>query len=151
MSTPRTRRTLWTVRPYLRQCTPPAFSATLPPIVQAICELGSGAKYSPYGAAASVIARLRTPGCTTAVREIGSIVRMRLNFARDNRYTRGVAQRQHRGDLRLGLGQHDCGGPLAIQREPVALVRPRLLVGREQRGRRHNRRQLVVDDGVEHR
>jgi len=29
--------------PYLRQCTPPEFSATLPPIVQAICEEGSGA------------------------------------------------------------------------------------------------------------
>ena len=43
MSTPRTRRTLCTVRPYLRQCTPPAFSATLPPIVHAICDDGSGA------------------------------------------------------------------------------------------------------------
>ena len=29
--------------PYLRQCTPPEFSATLPPMVQAICEDGSGA------------------------------------------------------------------------------------------------------------
>jgi hypothetical protein len=35
---------LLVVRPYLRQCTPPEFSATLPPIVQAIwLELGSGA------------------------------------------------------------------------------------------------------------
>ena len=34
---------LCTVRPYLRQCTPPAFSATLPPMEQAICEEGSGA------------------------------------------------------------------------------------------------------------
>ncbi|MNO04266.1 hypothetical protein D3C81_2252470 [compost metagenome] len=34
---------LCTVRPYFRQCTPPAFSATLPPIEQAICEEGSGA------------------------------------------------------------------------------------------------------------
>ena len=32
-----------TVRPYLRQCTPPEFSATLPPMVQAICDDGSGA------------------------------------------------------------------------------------------------------------
>jgi hypothetical protein len=29
--------------PYFRQCTPPEFSAILPPIVQAICEEGSGA------------------------------------------------------------------------------------------------------------
>ena len=35
--------TLLVVSPYLRQCTPPEFSATLPPIVQAICEDGSGA------------------------------------------------------------------------------------------------------------
>ncbi len=36
-------RMLCTVRPYFRQCTPPAFSATLPPIEQASCEDGSGA------------------------------------------------------------------------------------------------------------
>ena len=35
--------TLLVVRPYFRQCTPPEFSATLPPMVQAICEDGSGA------------------------------------------------------------------------------------------------------------
>jgi hypothetical protein len=35
--------TLCSVNPYLRQCTPPAFSATLPPMVQAIWLLGSGA------------------------------------------------------------------------------------------------------------
>ena len=41
---PRARvRTLCTVRPYFRQCTPPAFSATLPPIEHAICDDGSGA------------------------------------------------------------------------------------------------------------
>ena len=40
---PRTCSTLCTVRPYLRQCTPPEFSATLPPMVQAIWLLGSGA------------------------------------------------------------------------------------------------------------
>jgi len=41
--TARTRSTLCTVRPYFTQCTPPEFSATLPPIEQAICEDGSGA------------------------------------------------------------------------------------------------------------
>ena len=40
---PRTFSTLCSVRPYLRQCTPPEFSATLPPMVQAIWLLGSGA------------------------------------------------------------------------------------------------------------
>ena len=40
---PRTRSTLCKVRPYLRQWTPPEFSATLPPIVHAIWLDGSGA------------------------------------------------------------------------------------------------------------
>ena len=40
---PRTRITLCRVRPYFRQCTPPEFSATLPPMVQAIWLEGSGA------------------------------------------------------------------------------------------------------------
>jgi hypothetical protein len=30
------------VKPYLKQCAPPEFSATLPPIVQTICDDGSG-------------------------------------------------------------------------------------------------------------
>ena len=34
---------LLVVSPYFRQCTPPEFSAILPPIEQAICEEGSGA------------------------------------------------------------------------------------------------------------
>ena len=36
MVTMRMRKTFCPVNPYLRQCTPPEFSATLPPIVQAI-------------------------------------------------------------------------------------------------------------------
>ena len=40
---PRTFSTLCSVRPYFRQCTPPEFSATLPPIVHAIWLDGSGA------------------------------------------------------------------------------------------------------------
>ena len=55
-------RILCTVKPYLRQCTPPEFSATLPPMVQAICDEGSGAKYIPYASAAWDMAKLRTPG-----------------------------------------------------------------------------------------
>ena len=34
---------LLVVRPYFRQWMPPEFSATLPPIEQAICDDGSGA------------------------------------------------------------------------------------------------------------
>ena len=36
-------KTLWTVNPYLRQWTPPEFSAIFPPIEQAIWDDGSGA------------------------------------------------------------------------------------------------------------
>ena len=43
MVKPRTRNTLCRVKPYFRQCTPPEFSATLPPMVQAIWLDGSGA------------------------------------------------------------------------------------------------------------
>ncbi len=43
MVKPSTCNTLCSVRPYFRQCTPPEFSATLPPMVQAIWLLGSGA------------------------------------------------------------------------------------------------------------
>ena len=38
-----TPSTLFVVKPYFKQCTPPEFSATLPPIVQAIWLEGSGA------------------------------------------------------------------------------------------------------------
>jgi hypothetical protein len=43
ISTISTPSTLLVVSPYFRQCTPPEFSATLPPMVQAIWLEGSGA------------------------------------------------------------------------------------------------------------
>ncbi len=43
MVTSSTPSTLLVVRPYFRQCTPPEFSAMLPPMVQAIWLEGSGA------------------------------------------------------------------------------------------------------------
>ena len=43
MVTSSTPTTLLVVSPYFRQCTPPEFSATLPPMVQAIWLDGSGA------------------------------------------------------------------------------------------------------------
>ena len=42
-STASTPATWWTVKPYLRQCAPPEFSATLPPIEQMTWLDGSGA------------------------------------------------------------------------------------------------------------
>src|SRR4029077_10090869 len=62
-----------TVNPCLRQCAPPEFSATLPPIEQTTWLDGSGAENRPNGAAALLTARLVTPGSTTARRLTGSI------------------------------------------------------------------------------
>ena len=54
------------VKPYFRQCAPPEFSATFPPIVQTTWLDGSGAKYSPCAATAADMPRFVTPGWTTA-------------------------------------------------------------------------------------
>src|SRR5690606_3914416 len=75
--------TWFNVTPYFRQCGPPAFSATFPPIVQAACELGSGAYVSPYGAAARLNRTFTTPGSTRARRFAASIDRIRSIRARD--------------------------------------------------------------------
>jgi hypothetical protein len=40
---------------------PPAFMATLPPMVEASCEVGSTAKASPWRSASSVTRRVTTP------------------------------------------------------------------------------------------
>ena len=81
-------RAMWlVVTPYLRQCGPPAFSATLPPIVHALWLDGSGAYCSPYGRAAAPSLALTTPGSTTASRLSPSTRRIR--FSRVN--TRSTA------------------------------------------------------------
>ena len=51
------------VNPYLKQCAPPEFSATLPPIVQTIWLDGSGGKKC-VGATACETAMFVTPGST---------------------------------------------------------------------------------------
>ena len=57
-----------TVKPYFRQCAPPAFSATLPPIEQTSWDDGSGAYARSNGAASRVTHRLITPGSTVTCR-----------------------------------------------------------------------------------
>ena len=64
------------VTPYARQCGPPEFSATLPPMVHAFWLEGSGAKYKPYLLAAVERSMLTTPGSTTASRLTSSISTM---------------------------------------------------------------------------
>ena len=60
-------RTWLVVAPSARQWAPPELLATLPPIVQADCEEGSGAKARPNGSASLLRSRLITPAPTHAV------------------------------------------------------------------------------------
>ena len=122
------------------------------------------------GAAASLIARLRTPHCTVAVRATRSMATMRLNLARlsvtpsavrqraarepgagaarHHRHLEAVADRQHRGDLRLALGQGDDQRLLAIGGEAVAFVRHRVLALPEQGMRRQRGAERGDDLGL---
>src|SRR3954451_11460101 len=61
------------VTPYFTQHTPPAFVATLPPMVDHGELAGSGGYHKPCAAAAAHRSSLTTPGCTTANRSSGSI------------------------------------------------------------------------------
>ena len=70
--------TWFLVAPYFRQCGPPAFSATFPPMVQACWLAGSGAKKNPRGVTARLIVRFTHPASTVAVRLGRSISRMRF-------------------------------------------------------------------------
>ena len=64
------------VIPYFRQCGPPAFVETLPPMEETIWLDGSGAKNQPRSRTALDSHRLMSPGCTIAQRLGGSISRM---------------------------------------------------------------------------
>ncbi len=63
--------------PSARQWGPPELLATLPPMVHAACDEGSGAKCSPWGSVWRERSRLITPGPTHAVRLAGSTSKMR--------------------------------------------------------------------------
>src|SRR6266536_3480138 len=77
------RARMWfAVTPYLRQCGPPAFSATFPPIVHALWLDGSGAYCRPWGRAAAPSFAFTTPGSTTAYRLSLSIRRIRFSRVR---------------------------------------------------------------------
>ena len=116
------------------------------------------------GAAASLIARLRTPHCTRAVRaQRDRSARMRLNLARRQRHAEPrAASRRRTGpvpaprattgtpsawqarstacDLRLGLGQRDDERLLAVGGEAVAFVGRGVFALPQQRVRRQQRR-----------
>jgi hypothetical protein len=61
----------------------------------------------------------------------------------DHRHVQAVAGAQHRGDLLLGLGQHDDERLLAVGGEPVALVRNRVLAAPQQRMRGQHDREFA--------
>ncbi len=66
------------VIPYLRQCGPPAFVETLPPMDDTIWLDGSGAKNQPRASTAFVSERLMSPGWTVAQRFGRSTSRIRF-------------------------------------------------------------------------
>ncbi len=68
------------VTPYARQCGPPAFVFTLPPIEE-VCWLdGSGANVNPCGCSAADRSRFGTPGSTHARRSSGRTSRTAVIF-----------------------------------------------------------------------
>ena len=75
----------------------------------------------------------------------------RPGAARDNGHAGRMAAAQHFDELRFVFGNRDGRGQLAIHREAVALVGPRLLGRSQQRGRRQDRCELGVDGRIEHR
>ena len=114
------------------------------------------------------IARLRTPGCTTAVRASGSIARMRLELG--ERQQHAVAMRQRAAGESVPAprattgtraawqrsriattcasfsGSATAAGSSRIHREAVALVGPRVLRRGQERRRRQDRGELGVDE-----
>nr|WP_246292529.1 hypothetical protein [Lentzea indica] len=75
------------VRPCRTDRLPHASLPIMPPIVQRLCDDGSGPKVSPCGATASRRSSSTTPGSTRAVRACGSTSRMRF-MPRENSSTR---------------------------------------------------------------
>ena len=74
---------LCTVSPYFRQWSPPAFSATFPPMLHAICEDGSRGVVEPERERHVRKSRgCAPPGWTRATRLTVSTSRIRLSFAR---------------------------------------------------------------------
>jgi hypothetical protein len=128
------------VKPYLKQCAPPEFSATLPPIEQTICDL-----------------RVRHPGLDDDA-PVGQVDlehaahprdrdehalgdgqraarQARAGAARDPRHA-GLRARPHDvADLGRAAGEHDRTGRRAVLQQAVGLVRAQLdAVGEDVRG-----------------
>src|SRR6516165_7698854 len=125
---------LLVVMPYLRQCTPPEFSATLPPMVQAVGEVDlADAVELGHAEKDAVDERQR------AARERGA------GPARHHLDAFGVAEREHAAHLRRGLGQHDDHGKLAIGGQPIGLVGAHLALGGDHALARHDGAQRRYD------
>ena len=142
---PRAPTTWFTVKPYLRQCAPPEFSATLPPIVHTLCELTDRARSNSRAARdACEMSRLMTPGCTRmrAVRQVDVEDAVHPRGADDDaavdrqraagepgarrRAARSASRARapaHAGRDFFGRrGQHHDARPDAVAEQPVALV-----------------------------
>ncbi len=67
--------THWPVTPYLKQCGPPAFVATLPPICEDSAAPGSGGKHRPFSRASRCTVAVVTPASTSMRHWSGSSAR----------------------------------------------------------------------------
>ena len=172
MSTPRTRRTLCTVSPYLRQCTPPGVLADVAAdgardlrrrirrVIETVGRRGDGnreighARLHDGGLGQGVdrhdAAELRHRDHDAPLVRQRAAGQARPRAARDDGHAGRVAAPQHLDQLGFVIGNRDRRRQLAVHRQAVALVRPRLLGRREQRRRRQDGRELGVDGGIEH-
>src|SRR5450830_70482 len=97
------------------------------------------------------MARLRTPGCTTAVREYLSMLTILLNLAVDTTTPSAIgaarndldfqvmAGLENGDDLRFVLRQYDDHGQLAIGGKAITLVGTGVLFIEQHAMRRHHR------------
>ncbi len=145
----RTRSTLCTVRPYFRQCTPPEFSATLPPIEQAIRRFrnsevahtgldhgGARIRIEPDDA---VQARSRQHDAIGNRR--GATGQACACAARHDGHLQAAADLQCGNDLRFILGQHDHHRQLPIGRQAIAFVGTGIFLAVQHGLRRQHRAQ----------
>src|SRR5437867_6724078 len=116
--------TWFAVTPYLRQCGPPEFSATLPPMVHAVWLDGSGLYSRPCGAAAAERRTFTTPGSTTASRFLGSMARMR--FSRVSTISTASSSASAPPDRPVPAPRGTNGTPSAASRRTTATTSSRL-------------------------
>ncbi|MNV58469.1 hypothetical protein D3C71_1508480 [compost metagenome] len=134
----RAPKILFTVRPYLMQCTPPAFSARFPPMVHALWLEGSGAKNKPSPSANSDTTMFRTPGPTTTWQAAGKSEMVRRRFSPiTTLLLTGVAPPDRLVPAPRGVTAIRCSAQYrSTSQTSASLARSTTAIGRSQRWKR---------------